>query len=197
MSHYYSEHQHSKLNLKKFSAIIRGKNFEFYTASGIFSKNKIDKGTLLLLENMIINENDNVLDLGCGIGIFGIVASKFPKTKVIMTDINKRAVELAKMNVKLNNIENAEVRQGNLFAPIKEKFNAIIINPPMKVGYKVCFEIIEKAKDFLLDNGRLQLVALHNKGGKRLAEKMKEIFNNVEEIAKKSGYRVYLSIKLR
>ena len=194
MSHYYSEYQENRLNIKKFKVIIKDIAFEFHTAGGVFSKNKLDKGTQILADNMIINENNIALDFGCGIGILGIVIAKcYPNTRVIMTDINKRAVELARRNIKLNSIENAEARQGNLFEPIREKFNTIIINPPMKAGYKICFKIIEESKDFLLKGGTLQLVALHNKGGKKLSEKMREIFSNVKELSKKSGYRVYVS----
>ena len=39
----------------------------------------------------------------------------------------------------------------------------------------------------------LQIVARHNKGGKTLMEKMDEVFGNVKDIAKKSGFRVYIS----
>ena len=41
--------------------------------------------------------------------------------------------------------------------------------------------------------GTLQIVARHNKGGKNLSEKMEEVFGNVKVLAKKRGYRVYLS----
>ncbi len=52
---------------------------------------------------------------------------------------------------------------------------------------------IEKAKDYLNKGGLLQVVARHNKGGKQLELKMKGVFGNVESIAKKSGYRIYVS----
>src|SRR3989344_4802594 len=110
MEHYYSEQQKSLLDLKKIKQKIKGKNFEFYTSSGVFSKEKIDKGTLILAENMKIENNSKVLDIGCGIGILGIAAAKLFSANVVMSDINKRAVMLAKMNVKLNNIK-AEIYQ--------------------------------------------------------------------------------------
>jgi 16S rRNA G1207 methylase RsmC len=53
--------------------------------------------------------------------------------------------------------------------------------------------MIEKSKDFLKPGGTLQIVARHNKGGKSLSEKMNSVFGNVEDIAKKSGYRIYIS----
>ncbi len=145
---------------------------------------------------MVVKDGNLVLDLGCGIGVIGIVMGKlFPDSAIIMTDINKRAVKLAEMNLRLNSVVNAEVRQGNLYDTVKERFDVIVVNPPMKAGYKVCFEIVDRARDFLKDGGSLQLVALHNKGGSRLAERMKDVFGNVETVVKKSGFRVYISKK--
>ena len=197
--HYYSKQINSPLDIKKISQKISGTDFDFYTASGIFSKDRIDKGTLLLAENMIVSKISNVLDIGCGIGILGIAAAKLFDANVVMTEINKRAVMLAKMNVKLNNLK-AEVYQGNLYGPLiknnlENHFDVILSNPPQSAGKEICFELIEQSKNYLKNNGSLQIVARHNKGGKTLSSKMQDIFGNLKVIAKKSGYWVYISIK--
>ncbi len=194
MQHYYSEKQTSQLRLKKIKAILRGISLEFYTASGMFSPKKIDKGTKLLIEKSIIEKNWKILDFGCGYGAVGIaVAKSFPETEVLMTEINRRALKVAKMNIELNQISNITSKFSNLFEKIDKKFDAILVNPPQNAGKKLCFEIIEQSKDFLEKDGLLQLVARHNKGGSELSKKMKEVFGNVKDIAKKSGYRVYVS----
>lgn len=199
MEHYFSKKQKSRETEIQFSHFLRGRKFDFVSSSGVFSKSGIDKGTLLLAENMIISENDFVLDLGCGIGVLGIAAAKcFPKSRVVMTEINSRAVVLAKQNAEINIVKNVEIREGNLFEQVKEllgNFDVIVVNPPFKAGDKICFEIIDKAKDFLKEGGTLQLVALHNKGGSRFETRMKDVFGNVSEIAKGSGYRVYVSVR--
>src|SRR3989344_790913 len=195
MEHYYSEEQKSPLNIKKIVQSIRGKDFEFYTASGVFSKNKVDNGTLALAESIIIGKNSKVLDVGCGIGILGIFAAKSFNADVVMTDINKRAVMLAKKNLELNGVK-ADIYQGSLYKNIKENdFDAVLSNPPQTAGKDVCFELIEKSKNYLKISGTLQIVARHNKGGKTLSKKMEEVFGNVMVIARKSGYSVYMSIK--
>lgn len=198
MGHYYSEQQKSSLKIKKIKQKIRGVDFDFYTASGVFSKERIDRGTLILAENIFIDKNSNVLDIGCGIGILGIAAAKLFNADVVMSDINKRAVMLARMNIKLSNVK-AEIYQGNLYEPIrdyKNYFDAILSNPPQTAGKEICFKLIEQSKDYLKNNGSLQLVARHNKGGKMLSSKMKDVFGNVKAIAKKAGYWVYVSKKL-
>ena len=195
MEHYYSKQQKSLLNIKKISQRIKDLMFEFYTASGVFSKEKIDKGTLVLAECMIIKKNTKVLDIGCGIGILGIVAAKLFNANVVISDINERAVMLAKKNDELNNAT-AEIYQGNLYEKIKEyDFDSILSNPPQTAGKEICFQLIGQSKSYLKNGGILQLVARHNKGGRTLSEKMKEVFGNVKVIAKKSGYWVYLSVK--
>jgi len=195
MPHYFSEKQSSILNPKKISATIRGKKFEFYTGSGVFSKSKIDKGTELLANSMIVNNGSKVLDIGCGIGIIGIIAASLFRADVLMIDINERALHLSRLSLKLNNITTARVEKSNLYENVHERFDAIIVNPPQKAGKKVCYEIIEKSFTYLKEEGTLQLVARHSKGGKDLSNKMKEVFGNGRDIAKKSGYRVYLSVK--
>ena len=195
MEHYYSEEQTSELKIKKIGQNIKGTAFEFYTASGIFSKDKIDRGTLALAENMIIGKNSKVLDVGCGIGALGIVAAKLFGSTVVMTDINKRAVMLAKKNAELNNVK-AEIHQGNLYEKIKDNdFNVVVSNPPNTAGKELCFQLIEESKNYLKQNGSLQIVARHNKGGKTLSNKMEEVFGNVKVVAKKSGYFVYMGVK--
>ena len=195
MEHYYSKHQSSLLKLKKIKQKIKGTEFEFYTSTGVFSKDKIDQGTLVLAENMIISENSKVLDIGCGIGVLGIVAAKLYNADIMMSDINKRAVMLAEMNCKFNNVK-AEIYQGNLYEKIKQNdFDVILSNPPQTAGKEICFKLIEQSKNYLKNNGNLQLVARHNIGGKTLSKKMEEVFGNVKVIAKKSGYWVYVSGK--
>ena len=192
MTHYYSEIQTSRLKLKKLKVNLRSINLEIHTSSGIFSPKKIDKGTLILIENMIVK--GKTLDLGCGYGIIGLIASKLTKEKIYLTDINKRACQIAELNIKLNNIKNVKVLQGNLYEPVKDiKFDTILINPPQTAGKEICLTIIKLAKNHLNKNGLLELVARHNKGGKYLSEYMEQIFKNLQTIAKKSGYRVYLS----
>lgn len=194
MPHYYSEKQKGELKLNKIDANLRGKFFEFYSGSGVFSAKRVDRGTEILIENAILKNGWKILDLGSGYGVVGITIKKsFPKTDVTLAEINERAIKLSKMNAELNKAE-VEIIKSNLYDKIgQKKFDTILTNPPQSAGKAVCFEIIEKAKTHLEKNGLLQLVARHNKGGRQLSEKMREVFGNVKEIAKESGYRVYVS----
>ncbi len=184
------------MRLKTIKAMLRGNELFFTTSSGTFSKSGIDRGTEILIGHSEIASGQKILDLGCGYGPVGIaIAKAFPDCRVTMTDINQRAVKLARQNIRLNQIENAEAVSGNLYEGIRGKFDAILLNPPQSAGRKLCFEMIEESPVFLKGNGSLQLIARKNKGGEVLGEKMKEVFGNVSVLAKKSGYWLYISRK--
>ncbi len=70
------------------------------------------------------------LDLGCGAGVIALLLSRHA-AQVVATDINPRAVALARINVALNAADNVEVRKGDLFAPVSgETFDLIAAHPP-------------------------------------------------------------------
>lgn len=70
------------------------------------------------------------LDLGCGAGTIALVVAR-GVSHVIGTDINPRAILLARFNAALNGISNVEFRQGDLFQPVAgETFELIVSQPP-------------------------------------------------------------------
>ncbi len=194
MEHYYSKVQTSRLKPIEIEATLRGLNLRFISGSGVFSKHHIDPGSILLIEKCILEPTWSVLDLGCGYGPVGIaIAKSIPTLKVIMTDVNERAVKLSKRNVKLNNLKNVHVVCGDAYEAIEETFDTILLNPPQTAGKDLCLLMIREAKNYLKPGGLLQIVARHNRGGKTLALYMDEIFGNVDKLAIKSGFRIYFS----
>jgi len=193
--HYYTEKPKSKPEYGLIRTYLRGRQFEFLTASGVFSKTHIDLGTRLLIETMILPEEGYILDLGCGYGPVGIVAATFnPKLRVVMTDLNQRALRLAKENAKRNKTENIEIRRGFLYEPVKNvKFKTILSNPPTTAGMKIVLPIIAQAPQHLEKDGLLQIVVRSKISGKRLATTIKETFGNIKVHARKSGYRVLIA----
>lgn len=143
---------------------------------------------------MIIPKTGRVLDLGCGWGPIGIsIAAAHPEISAVMCDINKRAVWLAVENTKLNNV-NADVRWGDLYDPVKHmEFDVVVINPPISAGRDTIMRAIKGASEVLVQGGTLQLVVRSSKGRRAISQIMEQVFCNIEEIEKKSGYRVYMS----
>ncbi len=194
--HYYSEEPQSVLRVRNVELKLKnGHVYKFKSPSGVYSFGKIDKATEILI-NHCENVSGKVLDIGCGYGVIGITLKREnPSIELFLSDVNKRAVEFAKINAKENNIQ-ADIRQGNLYEPWEGYlFDHIISNPPIVTGKKVWMKLIEGAFQHLKDGGTLQLVAYHNKGGERIKNYMREIFGNAEDVWKEGGIRVYLSRK--
>jgi len=194
--HYFTPKPSAPDDQQKVIADIRGIHVELISSSGVFSKSQVDEGSALLVESAIFNQDSEVLDLGCGYGPVGIILAKaFPDAKFILSDVNERAVELAKINIRRDRIKNAKARVSDGFKAIEESFDAILLNPPQTAGRDLCIRLFEESFDHLKPGGSLQIVARHNKGGSTLAKEMERIFGNVKTIARKSGYHVYLSEK--
>lgn len=198
-SHYYSETQQGVFEAKEIKTRLLGNELVFKTAAGVFSKDRVDKGTEILIENCVIKKDWKVLDLGSGIGIVGIAVAKKYGCEVVMVEINKRAHMLSKENVILNGLkEKIKAYQGDSFSALAggAVFDTVLLNPPQSAGRDICLKMIDGSFSHLSKNGTLQIVARHNKGGATLSKYMETVFGNVKEIAKKSGYRVYLSQKI-
>ena len=88
--------------------------------------------SFLFAENINVHKGDEVLDMGTGIGILGVLAAKKANT-VVAVDVNPHAVCCAKENAIRNNVRGKMVFvQGDLFTPLSEKakFDVIIFNAP-------------------------------------------------------------------
>lgn len=196
-NHYFAAHPKSKIKLGIIRTHLRGKPFEFLTASGVFSKKRVDLGTRLLVESMVLPEKGYVLDVGCGYGAVGIAAAVFnPNLRVIMVDVNERAVWLAKQNIEINHVSNAEVRRGHLYEPVKNlTFNCVLSNPPVSAGMETVKAIIVEAPKHMTDKALFQMVVRSKIGGKRLRTLLESAFGNAEILARKSGYRIFISEK--
>lgn len=84
--------------------------------------------SLLLLSAINVSKGQRVLEMGCGTGIIALHCAK-AGGRVTAVDVSLDAVECAKKNSKLNNID-LEIFQSDLFGSIRGKFDVIIFNPP-------------------------------------------------------------------
>jgi len=193
--HYFNRRPTSPRDRRVLAVALRGLRLRLVTEGGVFSRRRVDPGTRLLIEHMQIGQADRVLDLGCGYGVVGIVAASLASHgSVTAVDVNERAVALTRENARSNAIRNLEALQGDGVAPVAGKaFDVIAFNPPMRVGNIVVHRLIEDAACHLAPGGRFYLVGRTQQGVARLAAKMAQVFGQVEEVAKKGGYRLYLS----
>ncbi len=194
IDHYFSAEPKSKERFGLVRTAICGRSFEFLTASSVFSKRRIDPGTRLLIESMVLPKCGCVLDIGCGYGAVGIVAAALnPKLKVVMSDVNVRAVRLAKKNVELNKIVNAEVRYGYMYEPTQSlMFNCVLSNPPVSAGMETVKAIVSEAPKVMADKATFQMVIRSKIGAKTLPSLFNETFGGCTVLARESGFRVLI-----
>jgi 16S rRNA G1207 methylase RsmC len=195
--HYFSENPVSPERRGLVRGRLRGMDLEFVTSSGTFSVRKIDRGTRLLVESMILPDEGRVLDMGCGYGVVGVVAKRLaPALEVWMADINERATSLARLNLERNGVEGMVV-QGDLYVPLEGmRFSAVLSNPPFSAGLRqVVRPLVKGAANHLKLGGNLQVVVQSQKGGRTLASMMEETFGGVEVLARGGGYRVLMSVR--
>ena len=191
MSHYFK----GKVFGKRFLLLeaISGITLKLYSSEGVFSKDKIDLGTRLLLENLIVPSRGEVLDVGTGIGVIGIfIAKKNPKLKVFMSDVNPRALELAKQNAIENNVhDRVVILKSDVYSAFSGKvFDAIYSNPPLSAGWSIIERIITEAPWHLKRTGFLQ--AVFAKGEEKAIRTGKEHFREVKVLKRKKGYSIVL-----
>ncbi len=93
--------------------------------------------TEILIEKIIETVKGNpqsirILDLGCGSGAISVsLACYLPDAFVCSTDISPEAIRIAQINASNHNVNNqVTFLCGDLFAPVKNKFDIIVSNPP-------------------------------------------------------------------
>jgi 16S rRNA (guanine1207-N2)-methyltransferase len=167
----------------------------FTSDLGVFSKNKLDYGSRLLIETFMNQGiyNASILDVGCGYGFIGLSLAKFRNAKVTMVDVNKRALHLANMNIKSNKIDNAEAFESNIYESVEGKYDFIITNPPIRTGRETVLEFLRGAKEHLNENGELWFVMRKNHGALTVAKLIEDLYK-IEVVEKSKGFLIFRCI---
>jgi 16S rRNA (guanine1207-N2)-methyltransferase len=171
MSHYFTNDYVESKEVKT-KCIIKNTELTLITDNGVFSKKGLDFGTRTLLET-IEDIKGQVLDFGCGYGPIGIYLKKTFDVEVDAVDINERAMSLAKKNAELNKV-NINIFESNIYENVKNKYDYIVTNPPIRVGKKILYQILFEAKEHLNKNGELWLVIHKDQGAKTLAKELEK-----------------------
>lgn len=190
MSQYFDNDNNIKSNKKLLEFNFNNKKYNVYSDNGVFSKDKFDYGTRVLLESIDINNLcGNVLDLGCGIGVVGIILGTINKNiNIDMVDINDRAINLAKENMSLNKVK-GNVFISDVYSNINKKYNYIITNPPIRAGKEVVRKFLLGGYDYLNDNGILYFVMRKDHGVKSMIKELENKYN-VTIVNKDKGFYI-------
>lgn len=195
MSQYFDNDKNIKSERKIIKFNFDNKVFSIYSDNGVFSKDRFDYGTRVLLNSVDIDKlSGNVLDLGCGLGVVGIILGTFNKgINIDMVDINERAIDLAKNNLVLNNVK-ANVFVSDIYSNIDNKYDFIITNPPIRAGKNVIRGFLLGSYDYLKDDGILYFVMRKDHGVKSMVKELSVKFNT-SIVNKDKGFYVVLCTK--
>lgn len=168
----------------------RGHSLSFMTDAGVFSRGELDQGTRLLLDALPELSGD-VLDLGCGWGAIGVsLARANPACRVVMADVNHRALELAKANLDRNGVSARCVESDGMAALSGLRFDAVVTNPPIRAGKQVIYRMFADAAACLNPGGALYLVIRKQQGAESCIRYLKGLYAQVDKMDKSGGFWV-------
>ena len=194
LEHYFTNNENLKSELRTISYEINNVPFLFTSDNGVFSKDKIDFGSLNLVKVLLKNydkKNINALDVGCGYGFIGCVIGKINGGNVDMVDVNNRALHLSKMNQKENDIANLNIFNSYIYDNVMKKYDVVITNPPIRAGKGVYLTIINTAFNHLNVDGELWFVMRNNHGVKTVIKDLSKKYNT-SVLKKDAGYYVVM-----
>lgn len=133
--HYFTSAPESDPKLKPLVVRLVDEPYELTTARGIFSPQRIDTGTQVLLANTPVPPpSGDLLDVGCGWGPIALtLAIQSPHATVWAVDVNERALDLVRRNAKKIGLTNVVACLPDEI-PVDKTFTAIWSNPPIRVG---------------------------------------------------------------
>ncbi len=196
MGHYFTNEELAD-DIRTINETIMANNYTFMTNSGVFSKEHVDLHSKLLVEHVLTNQDCNkVLDLGCGYGVIGIVIAKHFNISVDMLDVNARAVELAKHNCEVNDVNcKVFVSDGFNDSQVANDYDTIVLNPPIRAGKELCYHLYQEAHNHLVNNGSLFIVIHKKHGAKSTIDFLTSLYTKVEILYKKKGLFIVKTTK--
>ena len=196
MAHYFENDDSVISEPATITYDFQGQHLTYTTDHGVFSRQRLDYGSRVLMDAIDIGNAKSMLDVGCGYGTMGIaLKSVHEDLQLLMTDVNKRAISLAKENIKCNNLEGIDVIESDVYENVHDRYDLVISNPPIRAGKKVVSAIISGSYDHLNEGGRLVIVIQKKQGAPSAKKLMEEIFGNATVIKKDKGYYILQSYK--
>lgn len=179
-----------------FTETLCEQTLTFHSTWGIFSPKGIDKGSIMLLDYLNLDEDFDCLDLGCGYGPIGLTMARLaPKGQTTLVDKDFMAIEYSRKNADINHIHNCDIKLSNGLQHIRDKrFHCIASNVPAKVGSEMMTIMLSDAYEQLHPGGKIVVVTIT--GLRRYIERnFNEIFGNYKKLKQGKQYTVAMAVK--
>ncbi len=199
MSHYFQNDPLLASKKRDITLSIDGLTLHFKSDNGVFSKSKVDEGSLVLLKAIIpLHLTGKILDLGCGYGPIGLtIAVTSPSARVDLADINERALALCEENAQLLGLgQRVTCLQSDIYTNVEGPYDSIVVNPPIRAGKRVTYKMYEGALQRLIDGGSLYVVIRKDQGAPTASRFIEGLFGNISLLSRDKGYYVYQAKKV-
>jgi 16S rRNA G1207 methylase RsmC len=193
-AHYFRTPQDGHAARRDIDVVLAGRSLTLHTAPGVFSTDRLDLGTRVLLREVPAPPHEgDLLDMGCGWGPLAITQALLaPAATVWATDVNERSLELTAENARIAGCPNVRAVLPQ-HVPDEVRFAAIWSNPPIRVGKAALHELLLSWLPRLQPGGEAHLVVQRNLGADSLQSWLdKALTDNwsVVRAGSAKGYRV-------
>ncbi len=192
--HYFSASPGSDLKTRSLTVRLAGADRTVTTAGGVFSPDRLDAGTRVLLDTVPAPpQSGNLLDLGCGWGPVALTLGlESPEAAVWAVDVNERALELVRRNASALGLTGVNAALPDEI-PEELRFSTIWSNPPIRVGKAELHALLLRWLPRLEPGASAWLVVQKNLGSDSLHRWLQGALPEgftVERAAASKGYRV-------
>ncbi|WP_433170146.1 class I SAM-dependent methyltransferase [Actinoallomurus sp. CA-150999] len=189
--HYFARQPQTDSRPGTVDLVLPDLHLRLATDRGMFSPDRVDLGTRVLLETVPPPPSrGDLLDLGCGYGPIALtLASRSPQAMVWGVDVNERALTVAERNAQAAGLDNVRFCLADRIDPAL-RFAAIWSNPPIRIGKQALHALLQTWLARLAPGGRAHLVVQKNLGSDSLQRWLTDQGHPTERIASRAGYRV-------
>jgi precorrin-6B methylase 2 len=149
----------------RFTVHALGLDLGLDVPGDVFSTQRIDEGTQLLLSHLPAGTPASLLDLGCGYGALGLpVAARHPQMRALLVDRDLLAVSASAHNAKALGLANVEARPSLGYRDLRagERFDWLLCNVPARIGGLAIGAFLEGGRARLNPGGELRMVAIRD-----------------------------------
>lgn len=190
--HYFSEAPSGEARPREVTFMVAGRVYRLTAAAGVFSGDRLDPGTSVLLHGVVPARGaGTLLDLGCGYGVLAcVLAVRAPAATVWAVDVNERALALARRNAAATGVADRVVVAQVDAVPDDVTYDEIWSNPPIRIGKPALHDLLLRWLPRLTPHGVGWLVVGRHLGADSLQRWLVDQGWRCDRHASHRGFRV-------